>query len=164
MCLAPTALGMESGKIPDNAITASSTHSSGCKPANGRLNKVAGACAWTTTSGGKMNSWFQVDLGKFATVTGIATQGCCKANEWITSYRVSYSAHGKKWTTYKESGGKTKVSQCVYRVCQFVKVPSRKLSKLVLIQRYIRMQGIIQTLVEYHNLCMYACKYNHTIV
>ena len=120
VCVAPKALGMESGKIPDNAITASSSYSSSHKPAYGRLNRVLGSCAWTTTSGGKSNSWFQVDLGEFATVTGIATQGSCKASaEWTTSYTVSYRTNGENWTAYKESGENTKVSQCVYCVCSF---------------------------------------------
>ncbi len=103
---------MESGKIPDNAITASSFHSVGYQPAYGRLNRVIGHCAWSTTAGGKRNSWFQVDLGQLAAVTGIATQGSCKASEWTTSYTVSYSTDGKKWIYYQESG-KKKVSQCV---------------------------------------------------
>jgi hypothetical protein len=113
VCLSPKALGMESGKIPDSAITASSFYSSNHKPSNGRLNKDIGYCAWTTTRGGRVDSWFQVDLGKLATVTGIATQGSCKANEWTTSYSLSYSTNGQSWTAYK-SAGITKVSH-VYR-------------------------------------------------
>ena len=109
VCVAPKALGMESGKIPDNAITASSSHSRSHTPAYGRLNRVLGSCAWTTITGGKSNSWFQVDLGEFATVTGIATQGGCKGSGiWTTSYTVSYSTDGKNWTAYKESGENTK--------------------------------------------------------
>ncbi len=104
---------MESGKIPDNAITASSFYNNNYKPAYGRLNKDIGTCAWTTAAGRKSNSWFQVDLGQLATVTGIATQGSCKAGaEWTTSYTVSYGTSGKKWIYYQESG-KKKVSPCV---------------------------------------------------
>ena len=111
VCQSPKALGMESGKVADSAITASSIHSSNYKPANGRLNKVLGLCAWTTTGGGKTNSWFQVDLGELTTVTGIATQGSCKSSDWTTSYTVSYSTNSQTWTAYK-SAGTTKVSQC----------------------------------------------------
>jgi hypothetical protein len=124
---------MESGKIPDNAITASSTYSSGYKPEYGRLNKVIGACAWTTASGKKSNSWFQVDLGEMATVTGIATQGSCKPSTgWTTSYSLSYSTDSQNWKAYEESG-KTKVRQCVWlsNRCLFINlnVPRRKLDK-----------------------------------
>ena len=104
---------MESGKIPDNAITASSIYNNLYKPAYGRLNRDIGMCAWTSTAGGRSNSWFQVDLGQLAAVTGIATQGRCKvSDEWTTSYTVSYSTDGKKWIYYQESG-KKKVSLCV---------------------------------------------------
>ena len=104
---------MESGKIPDNAITASSFYNSNYKPAYGRLNRVIGTCAWTSTTRGRTNSWFEVDLGQLAAVKGIATQGSCKAYaEWTTSYTVSYGTNGKKWIYYQESG-KKKVSPCV---------------------------------------------------
>ncbi len=101
---------MESGKIPDDAITASSFYNHDYKPEYGRLNKEIGTCAWQPTA--PKNSWFQVDLGQLSTVAGIATQGSCKASaEWTTSYTVSYSTDGKKWMYYQESG-KTKVSPC----------------------------------------------------
>ncbi len=113
-CRTPKALGMESGKIPDNAITASSFYYTWSRPSNGRLNKHIGRCAWIPTTKGKSNSWFQVDLGQMATVTGIATQGSCYHREsfWTKSYSVSYSTDGTKWTYYQESGYK-KVSSCV---------------------------------------------------
>ena len=105
---------MESGKIPDNAITASSFYDSRYKPEYGRLNKVIKYCAWTTASGKKSNSWFQVDLGEMATVTGIATQGSCKATTWTTSYSLSYSTDSQNWKAYEESAGNTKVRQCMW--------------------------------------------------
>ena len=108
---------MESGKIPDNAITASSFYPDNgwFRPSNGRLNKNIGRCAWTTTTKGKSNSWLQVDLGEMTTVIGIATQGSCYHREpfWTKSYSVSYSTDGTKWIYYRKSGYK-KVSQCVY--------------------------------------------------
>ncbi|CAB4000721.1 Hypothetical predicted protein [Paramuricea clavata] len=83
-CTDPKPLGMRSGKIPDGAITASSTYSSGYKPSFGRLTRV--------------------DLGQLTTVTGIATQGTCyNLNEWAKSYSVSYGTEPNSWTPYKES-------------------------------------------------------------
>lgn len=98
---------MQNGKIPDNAITASSFYANNYRPAYGRLNTNKGMCSWTTTERGRRNSWFQVDLGRLATVTGIETQGSCRASaEWTKSYSISYSIDAKKWTDYKESGFK----------------------------------------------------------
>ena len=77
---------MESGKISDAQITASSTFSSGYLPQNARLNKHLNSCAWTTKSGGKVGSWHQVDFGYITHVTGVATQGNCVNNERVKSY------------------------------------------------------------------------------
>ena len=98
---------MQNGKIPDSAITASSFFNHDYRPANGRLNTNKGMCSWTTTAKGRPNSWFQVDLGRLATVTGIATQGSCRVSaEWTKSYSISYSIDARKWIDYKESGFK----------------------------------------------------------
>jgi hypothetical protein len=94
---------MTSGKIPDNAITASSTYSSQYKPSYARLKKVGSSCSWTSTAAGKIGSWLQVDLGQLSTVTGIATQGTCYTpTEWAKSYSVSYSNGPNSWTLYEE--------------------------------------------------------------
>ena len=104
-CTDPKPLGMKSGKISDNAITASSTHSVSYKPSFGRLTRVGGSgCSWTPTGAGRVGSWLQVDLGQLTTVTGIATQGTCYSSEWAKSYSVSYSNEPNSWTPYEESG------------------------------------------------------------
>jgi hypothetical protein len=103
---------MESEKILDSAITASSFYDSRYVPGNGRLNvHFHGArCAWTTTKEGRDNAWFQVDLGNIVSVTGVAIQGNCAIDlfEWVTSYTVSYSIDGKNWEFFEESSS-TKV-------------------------------------------------------
>ena len=109
-CTDPKPLGMKSGKIPDDAITASSIYSSSYKPNYARLTKVGSSCSWTPNGAGRVGSWLQVDLGQLTTVTGIATQGTCYSGEWAKSYSVSYSNEPSSWTPYKESGN-VKVSQ-----------------------------------------------------
>jgi hypothetical protein len=103
-CTDPKPLGMSSGKIPDNAITASSTYSNSYKPSYARLKKTGSSCSWAPTSAGRTGSWLQVDLGQLTTVTGIATQGTCYSGEWAKSYSVSYSNEPNSWTLYEESG------------------------------------------------------------
>ena len=97
-------LGIESGKILESAITASSFYDDNFKPAYGRLNVYRGSCAWTTTGAGRVNAWIQVDLSDIMSVTAVATQGRCVWDEWVESYTISYSTDGEKWEFYKESG------------------------------------------------------------
>jgi hypothetical protein len=100
---------MESGRILDSAITASSHYDYRLIPANGRLNTNRGSCAWATSIVGKESAWIQVDLVDIIWVTGVATQGrCSQWQQWVTSYTVSYSTDGEIWEFYKESGS-TKV-------------------------------------------------------
>ena len=84
-CLSSKALGMESGKIPNQAIIASSDHDNYHKPWYGRLNTNNGHYSWTLKFK-KKNAWFQVDHGQLTTVTGISTQGGCSESHWMTSY------------------------------------------------------------------------------
>ena len=112
-CVSSNALGMQSGKIPNQAITASSFHDNYHRPWYGRLNTNNGHCSWTPKFKEK-NAWLQADLGKLTTVTGIATQGSCIENHWMTLYWISYSTDGKNWDYFQEAG-KNKVvniSQC----------------------------------------------------
>ena len=43
---------------------------------------------------------FQVDLGFMVHVSGIATQGAFDSQDWVTSYRLSYSEDAKTWISY----------------------------------------------------------------
>ena len=94
---------MESGKILNRAIKASSAFGSNFVPHHGRLNINRGLCAWTPTAEGKDTSWIRVDLGDTMSVTGVATQGRCNSDKWVTSYTLSYSTDDGDWELYKES-------------------------------------------------------------
>ena len=91
---------MESGKILDTAITASSDYGMGLISANARLNE--GGCAWTKRDA-DTSPWIQADLGDITRVTGVATQGRCNHPQWVLTYTVSYSSDGQNWEFYKES-------------------------------------------------------------
>ena len=99
-------LGIEDGRIQDSAMTASTIHSSTFSANLGRLNLVArsgknGAwCAKTSNN----KEWLQIDLGNPTTVTKVATQGRQNADQWLTSYSISYSLTGSYWVQYTVRG------------------------------------------------------------
>ncbi|XP_035658319.1 uncharacterized protein LOC118403649 [Branchiostoma floridae] len=107
-CLNP--LGMESGAIPDDSITASSTWNSDHLPRDGRLNRVQGHGAWSAGNN-SIGQWLQVDLGEMILVSGTIIQGrvYSVSGQWVTSYKLHYSADGISWTAYANSDGSDKV-------------------------------------------------------
>lgn len=96
---------MENKGIRDAQITASSEYNAGHGASNGRLNFKPGGGktgAWSAgANDGKQ--WLQVDLGQSTKVTGIKTQGRQDADQWVTSYTVSYSNDGTTFTSYKQN-------------------------------------------------------------
>ncbi|XP_028514128.1 lactadherin [Exaiptasia diaphana] len=77
---------MESGKIPDSSITASSQWDSRFYPGNGRINS---SYCWGPKQS-KVGEWLQVDLGEVCTITGIATQGLSRHPAYVKSYKLQY--------------------------------------------------------------------------
>lgn len=94
---------MESGKILDSAITASSHYGDDLKPQFARLNARGGSCSWAPKA--VQDAWILVDFGEFISVTGVDTQGRCdNGRQWVKSYTLSYSADGQNWILYMERG------------------------------------------------------------
>ena len=101
-------MGMESGKILNKQITASSEWSAHHAAHQGRLNfqeVVEGGGA--TKSGSRsarkndMNQWLQVDLlREESVVTSVVTQGrnrhplWSRHKQWVKSYKLQYSNNG----------------------------------------------------------------------
>ncbi|XP_019614562.1 PREDICTED: LOW QUALITY PROTEIN: uncharacterized protein LOC109462448 [Branchiostoma belcheri] len=105
-------LGMESGAIPDDSITASSIVNSYFEPYYARLNGFSSGSegGWMPIFTG-IGQWLQVDLGNMKHVTGTIIQGRQKAEQWVTSYKLQYSADEIIWKTYTGSDGSDKVFQ-----------------------------------------------------
>ncbi|KAI8487880.1 hypothetical protein Bbelb_343280 [Branchiostoma belcheri] len=102
-------LGMESGAIPDDSITAYSIWGVGYEPYRGRLNGVTGVGAWSVRTNA-IGEWLQVDLGEMKTVTGTIIQGRYhNADQWVTSYKLQYSVDGLSWMKYASSDGSEEV-------------------------------------------------------
>ena len=98
-------LGMKSGKIPDSAITVTTVYSQYYGPERARLDTVKSGSfygAWIPKTQ-DMGQWIQVDLGKIAKITRIATQGRQDAAQWVKSYSISYSVNGGPFLPYNKN-------------------------------------------------------------
>ncbi|XP_068950841.1 coagulation factor V [Petaurus breviceps papuanus] len=107
-----TPLGMESQKIENNQITASSTKKSwlggNWSPFYARLNAQGRVNAWQAKSNNN-KQWLQIDLLKTKKITAIVTQGAKSfSNEmYVMTYAIFYSDHGTEWKPYKDKSSMT---------------------------------------------------------
>ena len=110
-------MGMESGKILDKQITASSEWRANHAAHQGRLNfqeVVEGGGArksgsWSAHKNDK-NQWLQVDLlRQESVVTSVATQGRNRNprwgshKQWVKRYKLQYSNNGVDFEYYKDA-------------------------------------------------------------
>ena len=99
-------VGLEDGKIRNRAFTASSKWDRYHRADRARLNSVANKRyrgAWSARKNNK-RQWIQVKLGQKTRITGVVTQGRQDANQWVTSYSISYSLNGRTFRPYSENG------------------------------------------------------------
>jgi len=91
---------MEDGSIPDNKITASSTHSNS-KAAWGRLHSPQGS--WTPNTD-DLKQWFQVSFApEVKLITDIATQGNGVMWWYVKEYYVMYKKGQEALKAYMEN-------------------------------------------------------------
>ena len=100
-------LGMQSGSIPDNSITASSELNTNTSAKNGRLNYTAGS-SWCSSTNDN-NPYLQIDLLTLHIICAVATQGNSQADDWVKTYTLQSSRDGITWTYY-DDGDSVKVS------------------------------------------------------
>ena len=108
---------MESGKILDKQITASSEWRADHAAHQGRLNfqeVIEGGVRKTSGSWSALinnqNQWLQVDLLREEfVITSVATQGRNRHprwrghNQWVKSYKLQYSNNGVDFEYYKDA-------------------------------------------------------------
>ncbi|XP_043248435.1 discoidin domain-containing receptor 2-like [Colletes gigas] len=100
-------LGMESGGIPDSAITASSSYVTNVGPRNGRLRKETAGGAWCPKSQIErgVREWLKVDLPGPHVITGVQSQGRYdhgRGQEYVEEYTLEYRRPGfTEWRRYK---------------------------------------------------------------
>ncbi|XP_053970540.1 discoidin domain-containing receptor tyrosine kinase B-like isoform X1 [Hylaeus volcanicus] len=100
-------LGMESGRIPDSAITASSSYVANVGPRNARLRKERAGGGWCPKSQVErgVREWLQVDLPGPHVITGVQSQGRYdhgRGLEYVEKYTLEYRRPGfTEWRRYK---------------------------------------------------------------
>uniref|UniRef100_A0A8C6ZDL0 Neuropilin n=1 Tax=Nothoprocta perdicaria TaxID=30464 RepID=A0A8C6ZDL0_NOTPE len=100
-CNAP--LGMESGRISDAQISASSTYSDGhWTPQQSRLNSDDNG--WTPNVDSN-KEYLQVDLQFLTVLTAVATQGAISRETqngyYVRTYKLEVSTNGEDWMMYR---------------------------------------------------------------
>ncbi|XP_044163578.1 retinoschisin-like [Acropora millepora] len=99
-------LGMENREIPNEAVKASSSWSSGYEPWQARLNNIqkSGSSGSWSTRHNAIGQYLQIDLGKERVVNKIATQGRPSDDQWVTSYKLLFSSEEANWNEYQNNG------------------------------------------------------------
>ncbi|KAM5302752.1 adipocyte enhancer-binding protein 1 [Glossophaga mutica] len=101
-------IGMESHRIEDNQIRASSMLRHGLGAQRGRLNMQAGAIeddyydgAWCAEDDAH-SQWIEVDTRRTTRFTGVITQGRDSSvhDDFVTSFFVGFSNDSQTWTMY----------------------------------------------------------------
>ncbi|XP_028407274.1 uncharacterized protein LOC114529904, partial [Dendronephthya gigantea] len=106
-CPDPESLGMESFHISNNQLTSSSTHDKYSRHTSARLNLVS---VTGVRSGGWVAShddvqpWIRIDFRANVTLRAIQTQGREDADEWVTTYEVSYGTTSNTYDKFHENG------------------------------------------------------------
>ena len=110
------ALGMESGDIPDSAITASSSYNGNSLPSIGRLHFLSAGSgkhgSWIARTN-DVNQWFEIDFGSWIKISAIETQGRQDANQWVKTYSVSFSYDGVFYQTVNNEHGSKEVEMTI---------------------------------------------------
>ena len=103
------AVGLEDKRIPDVALSASSTLTRAHSPSRARLHiqvRNQQAAGWAPGLDDS-SPWLQVDLGARMIITGIGTQGgryfWWSMGGWVIKFKVSFKISDKGWQIYGKS-------------------------------------------------------------
>lgn len=131
-------LGMVSGLITDNQITASSHTDRSWVPENARL--LTSRTGWTLLPQPQpfTNEWLQVDLGEEKLVKGLIVQGGKHRENkvFMKKFRLGYSNNGSEWQMVLDtSGNRPKVrGRKILNICICARRLPRKESFIILLE------------------------------
>ncbi|XP_051925348.1 inactive carboxypeptidase-like protein X2 [Hippocampus zosterae] len=150
-------MGLETLKIDDFQLHASTTKRYGLGAHRGRLNIQAGLYeddlydgAWCAGRDDPLQ-WLEVDARRLTKFTGVITQGRSShwSSDWVTSYKVMVSNDSHTWVTVKNG-----TEDMIFRGNREKEIPVRNILPTPLVARYIRVNP--QSWFSKGSICMRA--------
>ncbi|KAM8887863.1 inactive carboxypeptidase-like protein X2 isoform 3-T3 [Synchiropus picturatus] len=138
-------MGLETLKIDDFQLHASTTKRYGLGAHRGRLNIQAGIYeddlydgAWCAGRDDPLQ-WFEVDARRLTKFTGVITQGRSSlwSSDWVTSYKVMVSNDSHSWITLT-NGSK----ELIFAGNREKEIPVRNIFPAPIVARYIRVNPL----------------------
>ncbi|XP_054454614.1 inactive carboxypeptidase-like protein X2 [Anoplopoma fimbria] len=135
-------MGLETLKIDDFQLHASTTKRYGLGAHRGRLNIQAGIYeddlydgAWCAGRDDPLQ-WFEVDARRLTKFTGVITQGRSSlwSSDWVTSYKVMVSNDSHTWITLTNGS-----EDLVFTGNREKEIPVRNIFPAPVVGRYIRV-------------------------
>ncbi|XP_045924032.1 inactive carboxypeptidase-like protein X2 isoform X2 [Micropterus dolomieu] len=135
-------MGLETLKIDDFQLHASTTKRYGLGAQRGRLNIQAGLYeddlydgAWCAGRDDPLQ-WFEVDARRLTKFTGVITQGRSSlwSSDWVTSYKVMVSNDSHTWITLKNGS-----EDLIFSGNREKEIPVRNIFPTPVVARYIRV-------------------------
>ncbi|XP_060237236.1 inactive carboxypeptidase-like protein X2 isoform X2 [Meriones unguiculatus] len=148
-------LGLETLKITDFQLHASTTKRYGLGAHRGRLNIQAGINendfydgAWCAGRN-DLHQWIEVDARRLTRFTGVITQGrnSLWLSDWVTSYKVMVSNDSHTWVTVKNGSG-----DMIFEGNSEKEIPVLNELPVPMVARYIRINP--QSWFDNGNICM----------
>uniref|UniRef100_A0A480KLX7 Inactive carboxypeptidase-like protein X2 isoform X3 n=1 Tax=Sus scrofa TaxID=9823 RepID=A0A480KLX7_PIG len=148
-------LGLETLKITDFQLHASTSKRYGLGAHRGRLNIQAGINendfydgAWCAGRN-DLHQWIEVDARRLTKFTGVITQGrnSLWLSDWVTSYKVMVSNDSHTWVTVKNGSG-----DMIFEGNSEKEIPVLNELPVPLVARYIRINP--QSWFDNGSICM----------
>ena len=102
----PTPPACQAALGPSSHFSASTVWDNNHGPSNALLHHQSGggkSGAWSSRHNNP-NQWLQMNFGKVAKVSRVATQGRMDSNQWVKTYRLAYSLDGVFFHHYPRVG------------------------------------------------------------
>ncbi|XP_062991292.1 probable carboxypeptidase X1 [Elgaria multicarinata webbii] len=150
-------LGLESLRVRDSQLRASSIKRDGLGPHRGRLNIQSGINDGDFFDGGwcagyqDKKQWLEIDARRMTRFTGVITQGLNSiwTYDWVTSYKIQFSNDTHSWQPCKNGS-----EEATFPGNKDPETPALSLLPVPVVARYIRINP--QTWFENGTICLRA--------